>query len=74
MILSNNRFCIREAKCLLLADDTSIFCQNQNLKILVDYLNDEIRHVATWLKASKLLIDVKQKPRWWYLELNKTYC
>ena len=63
MILSNNRFCIRDAKCLLLANDTSIFCQNRNLKILVDYLNDEIRHVATWLKASKLFIDVKKKTK-----------
>lgn len=60
MILSNNRFCIRDVKCLLLADDTSIFYQNRNLKILMDYLNDKIRHVATWIKANKLFIKVKK--------------
>ena len=59
MILSHNRFCIRDVKCLLLADDTSIFYQNRNLKILIDYLNNETRYVATWLKASKLFINAK---------------
>ena len=59
MILSNNWFCIRDNKCkLFLAEDTRIFYQNRNLKILMDYLNDEIRHVATWIKANKLFIRV----------------
>ena len=26
----------------------------------MDYLNDEIRHVATWIKANKLFIKVKK--------------
>ena len=59
MILSHNRFCIRDVTCLLLADATSIFYQNRNLKILIDYVNDETRYVATWLKASKLFINAK---------------
>ena len=60
MTLSNNRFFIRDAKCLLSADDISIIYQNRNLKILIDYLNDIIRHVAHWLKSSKLFINVKK--------------
>ena len=43
-----------------MAEDTRIFYQNRNLKILMDYLNDEIRHVATWIKANKLFIKVKK--------------
>ena len=38
----------------------------------MDYLNDEIRHVATWIKANKLFIKVK-KQRSWFLELNKNF-
>ena len=26
----------------------------------MDYLNDKIRHVATWIKANKLFIKVKK--------------
>ena len=45
---------IRDVECLLFADDTSIFYQNCNYKTLMEYLNDEICHVVTWLKANKL--------------------
>ena len=39
----------------------------------MDYLNDKIRHFATWLKANKLFINVK-KQRSRFLELNKKNC
>ena len=61
---------LRDAKCLLFADDTSIFYQNRNPKIFMDYLNDAIRHVATWLTANKMSINV-EKQRSWFLDLNK---
>ena len=34
--------------------------KNRNIKIIGDYLNDEIRLFAIWLKASKLFITVKK--------------
>ena len=36
----------------------------------MDYLNDAIRHVATWLNANKMSINV-EKQRSWFLDLNK---
>ena len=36
----------------------------------MDYLNDAIRHVATWLTADKMSINV-EKQRSWFLDLNK---
>ena len=45
---------------LTFAQDTRIFYQNRNLKILMDYLNDEISHDATWIKANKLFIKEKK--------------
>ena len=52
---------IRDAECLLLPDDTGIFFyQNCNYKTLMEYLNHEICHVVTWLKANKLPINDKK--------------
>ena len=36
------------------------FHQNCNYKTLMEYLNDEICHVVTWLKANKLPINEKK--------------
>ena len=52
--------CIRDAECLLFAEDTSIFYQNRNPKIPMNNLDDEICHVATWLKANKMSINVNK--------------
>ena len=50
-----------EADFILFANDTGIFYQNRDPKILMDYLNDEIHCVANWLKANKLSINEKKK-------------
>ena len=44
----------------LLADDTCIFHSNKNYKKLEDEINTSLDNITNWLKANKLMINVKK--------------
>ena len=46
--------------CILFADDTNIFCSNNNIHALVNTVNEELKNVSDWLKASKLSLNIKK--------------
>ena len=45
---------------ILFADDTNIFCSNNNIHALVNTVNEELKNVSDWLKASKLSLIIKK--------------
>ena len=44
----------------MFADDTSIFHSNKNYKKLEDEINTSLDNITNWLKANKLMINVKK--------------
>ena len=47
---------------ILFADDTNIFCSNNNIYSLTKTVNEELKNVSDWLKANKLsLNDIQSK-------------
>ena len=44
----------------LFADDTCIFHSNKNYKKLEDEINTSLDNITNWLKANKLMINVKK--------------
>ena len=44
----------------LLADDTCIFHSNKNYRKLEDEINTSLDNITNWLKANKLMINVKK--------------
>ena len=47
-------------KCILFADDTSIFFSHDNVDSLQEIFNQELQSVTKWLKVNKLLINVSK--------------
>lgn len=47
-------------KSVTFADDTNLFISNKNLHDLTTTVNDELVHVANWLKMNKLSINIKK--------------
>ena len=45
---------------LLFADDTNLFYKNPDKSILEDQINNELKHVSTWLKVNKLSLNVSK--------------
>ena len=43
----------------LFADDTCIFHSNKNYRNLEDEINTSLENITNWLKANKLMINVK---------------
>lgn len=64
-ILYINDFCLisRSLKCILFADDTTIFCCGRNLKQLLDTVENELQTLKKWFDVNKLS-----------LHLGKTKC
>ena len=47
---------------ILFADDTNIFCSNNNIYSLTKTVNEELKNVSDWFKANKLsLNDIQSK-------------
>ena len=50
----------KSAVSIMFADDTNIFLSDSNLITLETLVNKELSHLATWLKANKLSLNVKK--------------
>ena len=50
----------KSAVSIMLADDTKIFLSDSNLITLETLVNKQLSHLATWLKANKLSLNVKK--------------
>ena len=48
------------AWAIMFADDTNIFLSNSNIDDLQDLVNEELSHLAAWLKINKLSLNVKK--------------
>jgi hypothetical protein len=44
----------------LFADDTNALSKNDNLSDLIDFVNAELKKLAVWFKANKLVINVSK--------------
>ena len=45
---------------LLFADDSNVFLTGKNINELIDTMNNELKHVVTWLNTNKLSLNVKK--------------
>ena len=57
LIYINDIFnCSNHLAFILFADDTNIFAKHKDIKHLMDMINIELKHVASWLAANKLTL------------------
>ena len=57
LIYINDIFnCSNHIAFILFADDTNIFAKHKDVKHLMDMINIELKHVASWLAANKLTL------------------
>ena len=62
LLFTNNIFNVSELLfTVLYADDTCILLGSKDLENLITCLNNELKNITTWLKASKLSLNA-QKP------------
>ena len=45
-------------KFVLFADDTNIFCSNENVEVLHDTLNRELAELVVWFSINKLSLNL----------------
>ena len=45
---------------ILFADDTNIFYQREDIKVMTETLNNELNKVNLWLQANKLSLNIKK--------------
>ena len=57
---------------ILFADDTNIFCSNNNIHALANTVNEELKNISDWLKASKLPLNIKKTQLLIFKAKNKT--
>ena len=50
----------KHARAIMFADDTNIFLSNSNIDDLQDLVNEELSHLAAWLKINKLSLNLKK--------------
>ena len=50
--------CLKTCKCILFADDTTIYKKSSNLSELYSTLNTELNALADWFRANKLSLNV----------------
>ena len=43
---------------ILFADDTNLFCTGENLNLLVDRINIEMKNVYAWVRVNKLSLNI----------------
>ena len=47
-------------KFVLFADDTNIFCSNENFEVLQDTLNRELAKLCVWFSINKLCLNLEK--------------
>ena len=52
--------CSEQLSFILFADDTNIFYQPKDIKVLMETLNNELKKVNLWLQANKLSLNIKK--------------
>ena len=50
--------CLKHAKCILFADDTTVYLSSPNLSKLYDSLNYDLNNLTDWFRANKLSLNV----------------
>ena len=53
--------CLKTCKCILFADDTTIYKKSSNLSELYSTLNTELNALADWFRANKLSLNVGKR-------------
>ncbi len=52
--------CLKRMKCILFADDTTLYSSASTLNELYKYLNEDLATLADWFKANKLSLNVSK--------------
>ena len=60
--------CLTKTKCILFADDTTIYASGKSLPVLYNTINTELTTLADWFKANKLSLNVTKTV---YMIFNK---
>ena len=47
-------------KCILFADDTTIYCRNKNVQLLIASIKHDLEIINDWFKANKLTLNKKK--------------
>ena len=55
--------CSEQLSFTLFADDTNIFYQHKDIKVMIETLNNELKKVNLWLQANKLSLNITKKTR-----------
>ena len=52
--------CLDKAKCVLFADDTTIYTSSSDVSVLYETLNSNLKVVSDWFRANKLSLNVNK--------------
>jgi len=52
--------CSEQLSFILFSDDTNIFYQQKDIKVLIETRNNELKKVNLWLQANKLSLNIKE--------------
>ena len=47
-----------KCKCIIFADDTTIYTCGKDIRLLYDRMNDDLRQLSNWFKVNKLSLDI----------------
>ena len=51
---------LSDSYCIIFADDTNVFIKHKNYATMMDCLNNDLYNIAQWLKANKLILNIKK--------------
>ena len=49
--------CLKKSKCILFADDTTVYLTGENIKSLHKIMNNELQALSNWFKVNKLSLN-----------------
>ena len=47
-----------KCKCIIFADDTTIYTRGKYISLLYDGMNDDLRQLSNWFKVNKLSLNI----------------
>ena len=53
-------YCLCQTKCILFADDTTIFASDSNVTKVYQIMNNELKTASEWFRANKLSLNVSK--------------
>ena len=65
--------CCPKLTPVMFADDTNLFCSNEDIPNLFSMMNNELKKVSQWFKANKLSLNVKKTKFSLFHQINRKH-